>query len=411
MMRSPSPSKLAAVARWALLVLLTAALLACGPRKPAVLSATPESVALIQDSKERCVKIAKVAVDRLENAEDQYERARASALDAEYDSYSAYRGAAASLQTPRGSLEAYLKGEAAPELAVVDRANDLVRIVLPQVPQESSADVAAAVQALLTAEEQVCNRARNARPTAENYQENLDFALRGYNTAEAKLKGLYTLSPTDAQFAIRKYSAELDSVRYQAIARQDHKRTRGRGPTLSKEEYARQRQEWEAVQTMQEQQQAQHEEAVKRWREREAENDNGALMKAGPGPEAAKIQTPRAQRGPSMQSWYADYQRKVEPVHAALGSYVQLRRSRGEELRRVCAQLMNATAALLADPAALDSPDFNTSAALKRGYSELQEAARFCANGQDAEAAFHLGTFESAMKIATRTMGPYQMTP
>jgi hypothetical protein len=397
--------------RNATLLVLTAAALACGPRKPDVLTATPESVALIQDSKERCMKIAKAAVQRLEDAEDRYEGARASSYGSDDDSYSAYRGVSASVQSPRASLDEYLKGEAAPEIAVVDRANDLVRIVLPQVSQETSADVSGAVQALLSAEEQLCQRARTGRPSSANYQENIDFALRSYNTAEAKLQGLYALKPTDAQFALRKYSAELDSVRYQAIAKQDRKRDRNRGPVLSKEEYQRERQEWEAVQAMQEQQQAQHEEAVKRWREREAENDRGALRKAGPGPEAAKIQMSPEQRGQSMQSWYADYKRKVEPVHAALGSYVQLRRARSPELRATCSQLLNATATLLADPTTLDAPDFNTSSALKRGYKELQDAARFCANGQDAEAAFHLGTFEQAMKIATRAMGPYQMTP
>ncbi|HEY4588425.1 MAG TPA: hypothetical protein VII86_04330, partial [Thermoanaerobaculia bacterium] len=70
----------------------TALLLAClaalgcdlvpKPKPAPMLTVTPETITLIQETQEICVKVAKTGVERMRNAEDQQKRAREEAVEA-----------------------------------------------------------------------------------------------------------------------------------------------------------------------------------------------------------------------------------------------------------------------------------------------------------------------------------------
>ena len=375
------------------------------PKPAPMLTVTPEAVTLIQQTQEICVKVAKTGLERVRSAEDQQKRAREEALEAANNG-----GNLAAQDAPSASaadiLEKYLNDEAAPELAAVDRAAELLRDLLPKVKDEAPPEIAQAVQALSAGEEQVCSRARHAQPGRLNYQESLDYAVHDYDKAEAKLQAVYTVSATDAQFASNKYNPLLDEARAGAD------RTGGSSMRpLSPEELKRQRKEWEATQQYQQEQQAQHDAAVVRWRQRD-EKKEPVLAKIGVAPEvAAKQSLSPEKRAQSMQAWYAGYSGKAGPVRTALASYMSLRRKSPEQLTPVCQDLVAATSNMVSDPAMFDLPDFAAAKALKKAYTELQACAQACVSGLDAEAAFRLASYEGAISQATVALQPYGMTP
>jgi hypothetical protein len=396
----------------ALLVLgglgLMAAALGCDrlPGKPAAaaLTATPQAVILIQEAKTRCVKVAKTGLEKLRDAEDEKRRKQEAALESGTDYDPGPRWAAENMA--EATLEKYLKDEAAPELAAVDRAGDLIRGLIPEVGKEASPEIAQALQALFNSEEQVCQRIRGARSTRSSYQENLDYVVRDYDAAEAKLQVLYTVNATDSQFALSKYKPMLDQVSASAERHSD-------GPMrpLTPDQLREQRREWEATQELQQQQQAQHDAAVVRWRQRE-EGKTPLLAKIGVAPELeAKENLSPEKRQQTMQTWHAGYTSKAAPVRTAFASFMSNRRGPDAQLMPVCQTLLDATTALNADAAALDPPDMTVARPLKKAYAELQESAQACVNGQSAESAFRLSYYQGAIAQAASALQPYSLTP
>ena len=51
------------------------------------------------------------------------------------------------------------------------------------------------------------------------------------------------------------------------------------------------------------------------------------------------------------------------------------------------------------------------SQALKRAYAELRECAQSCATSRNAEAAFRLAAYQSAIRDAAAALQPYSVTP
>ncbi|HEY2291849.1 MAG TPA: hypothetical protein VGM86_14205 [Thermoanaerobaculia bacterium] len=398
--------------RTALFLLTCLAALGCDlvPKpKPAapMLTVTPEAITLIQETKEICVKVAKTGVERMRGAEDQQKRSREEAMAAANNGGTLAAPEDTSSTAPADVLEKYLSDEGAPELAAVDRAAGLLRDLLPKVKDEAPPDIAQAVQSLFAGEEQVCARARNPRPTRLNYQESLDYAVHDYDTAEAKLQALYTVTATDAQYAANKYNPLLDEAR----AGNDHPTGAAAMKPLPPEELKRQRKEWEATQQYQQEQQAQHDAAVVRWRQRE-EKKEPMLGKIGLAPaEAAKRNLSPEKRAQSMQAWYAGYSGKVGPVRTALASYLSLRRGSPEQVTPVCQSLLAATSAVVSDFAMFDLPDAAAAKMLKKAYTDLQECARACVAGLDAEAAYRLALYQGGISQATTALQPYGVTP
>jgi len=390
---------------------LMVAALGCGrlPGNPAAaaLTATPQAVTLIQEAKTRCVKVAKTGLEKLRDAEDEKKRKQEEALESGTDYAPRSRWAAENEDTAEATLEKYLKEEAAPELAAVDRTDDLIRGLMPEVGKEASPEINLAVKDLLNNEEQLCQRIRGARPTRASYQDNLDYAVRDYDAAEAKLQLLYTVNATDSQFALSKYKPILDQVSASADRHSDGSPMRALTPDQLRE----QRREWEATQELLQQQQAQHDAAVVRWRQRE-EGKTPLLAKVGDAPElAAKENLSPEKRQQTMQTWHAGYASKIAPVHTAFASFMSNRRGPDAQLMPICQTLLDATAALNADAAALDPPDVTAARTLKKAYAELQESARACVNGQSAESAFRLSSYQGAIAQAASALQPYSLTP
>jgi hypothetical protein len=393
----------------ALLAIGLAAALGCDlamkekPKPATDLTATPEAVTLIQATKDRCVKIAKTGLERARSAELDEERRQNDGTPAEPSS----RSKSESSSVAQTALEQYLRGEALPEIAAVDKAGDLIRDLLPQVKEEATPEIAQAVRTLSLNQDQVCQRARSARSTRLNYQESLDSAVHDFDTAAAKLETLYAVSATDTQFALSKFNPLLDEARNGT----DHQAA---SPIkkMSPDQLSQQRKEWEASQELQQQQQAEHDAAVVRWRQRQ-EGKTPILGKVGAAPDLqAKSSLPPEKKRQTMQSWSSTYAARVAPVRSALNSYLSLRRiGTPEQIQPVCQQLLDATAALNSDSGALDPPDEGASRSLKKAYGDLQECARNCVNGQTAEAAFRLAYYQRALGDATTALQPFNVTP
>ena len=272
--------------------------LGCGSPQPAksILTATPEAVTLIQDTQAICVKTAKAGVARFEE------------------------------QSPSGdlveSLRKYFAGEAAPELAAVDKAGELISDLMPKVREESPRETVRAVEDLYEAQKQVCKMARTPRSSKLSFQDNLKYAINDYVEARDKLAALYTVPEADAQFARHKLSVPLEEARASVPAAPPETSVR----VASAEQYARERQEWDKVQEYQARQQAEHDAAVGRWRAREEADKDGARQ---PLVSLAKTASPQtAETRQTIQGWYAGYSAKVGPVRAALASYLEVRRGR-----------------------------------------------------------------------------------
>ena len=397
--------------RTVLLLLVCAAASGCDlaqkPKPAPVLTVTPEAITLIQQTKDLCVKVSKVGVERMRAAEEERQRAHDEAVEAARAGGDPLAAKSIpSAEPPTDTLEKYMNDEAAPDLAAVDRAGSLLHDLLPKVKDEAPGEIAQAVQSLFAAGEQVCSRARGSHLARATYQESLDYAVHDYDNADAKLQAVYTLSATDTQYALNKYKPLLEEARSGA----DRQTVSAMRP-LSPEELRRQRKEWEATQDYQQQQQAQHDAAVVRWRQRE-EGKEPVIEKIGTAPElAARQSLSPEKRTQSIQAWYTGYSGKVGPVRAALASYMSLRRGSLDKLAPVCQDLMAATGSIVSDPAMFDLPDATAAKALRKAYTDLQECARACVNGLDAEAAFRLAGYQGAISQATSALQPYGMTP
>jgi hypothetical protein len=98
-------------------------------------------------------------------------------------------------------------------------------------------------------------------------------------------------------------------------------------------------------------------------------------------------------------------------VRTALASYLSLRRASPDKLTPVCQDLMAASGSIVSDPTMFDLPDAAAAKALRKAYTDLQECARACVNGLDAEAAFRLAGYQGAISQATTTLSQYGMAP
>lgn len=352
------------------------------PRTQTLLTATPEAVTLIQDAEALCAKAGKAAVE-------------------------SYRGQ--NVQSRSGGdlvrfLHQYVEGEGAPEMAAIDKADELVADLMPKVREESETGVVKAVEDLLAGQKRVCTAARTGSYTPLEYQDKLKYATNEYLEARDKLAALYTVPDADAQFARRKFSPQLEEARASARPAEPESPVR----VASAEQYDRERQEWEKTQEYQARQQAEHDAAVDRWRAREEDGEGKRQPLVG----TVTASSAQAARSPqTAQAWNTAYAARVTPVRTALESYLEVRRGEPEEVRPVCQELLDATTALLADPAAMETPDRMANQALKRAYAELRECAQSCTTNHNAEAAFRLAAYQTALRDATAALRPYGVAP
>jgi hypothetical protein len=367
------------------------AVLAAGctqPKAPAALTATPELVTLIDDTEARCAKIGKAGLQKIRDAENDPSRTSSS-----YVSY-------------RDAHQKYLDSEAVPELAMVDRAGELVAELTPKAREETSAEILSAIQGLQHAEEQLCQRARSARPSAANLKENLDYAAQGYKEAQARLAPLYTVGDTDVQYARHRFDSLLEAARAAAPSGMA-----AGAAKLTGEKYEQQRQEYAAAQDFQTRQEAEHAAAVSRWRERE-EGDKADRQRAKAALDRMPTQgTTPEQLQQSLRTWSASYAAKSAPAKAALADYLTVRQGSAEEIQPVCQTLLAATSTLLADRAALDAPEYVAGRALKRAYASLRNCGQLCATGYNAQAVIELGDYVKALREAESALRPYGVTP
>lgn len=389
--------------RWIPLAMLAVTLGCGGSRKdqPVVVPvATPEAIALIQDNRERCAKLGETGLTVLQSAER---------VEAEWtwSRNERRRDGDAPSRPPDANavLKKHLEGDAAPEVAAAKKASELIGKLLPRIAEETSPQIAQAVDALNRAQEEICDRAVQRDSSAWTYEKNRRRAIESFASAEAKLEALYQVSATDLQFAMRKYSPLLEQARSEA-------RRRDAGPALTAEEYAEQQAEWEAVQELQTVQQAEHDVAVSRWREERESEETREKAKVGFAPDYARqLQETPENRQQAFNAWYPSYSARATPVKQALAHYVNVRRGPQTQVQPACQAILDATAAMLNDPQALQVPDKLLTSTLKNAYENLQLGATACVAGRTAEAAFRMTDYEKGIKQATGTLGQYSLVP
>ncbi|HEY0512235.1 MAG TPA: hypothetical protein VGH73_10040 [Thermoanaerobaculia bacterium] len=387
------------------------AALGCGRQASAPAGTeTPEVFTLIQDNEALCARIAKAAGAQLKSAEQEQKRARDAAYEARYK-YPSERPPAVPEADPHAVLQRYIDETAAADLAAVDRASELIRGLMPKVQEENSQEVAQAFQALVRSQDQVCQRIRTTQYSVSNFDDGVQYNVRNYEDAKAKLAALYTPQDTEIQFARRKYDPLLAAARANAPSHASD--ASGAIAKMSPEQYARERQEWQATQDFQARQQAEHEAAVNRYREREEGEKAMARQKLASsfnGDPRSSLSPERMQQ--TMQTWYATYTARIAPVRTALAGYLSVRKGgTNEEIQPACQELLNATSALLADRTALASPDPAAAGALKKAYSSLRDCAQSCSTAQNAEAIYHLADFENGIRAAAAALQPYSIKP
>ncbi len=391
--------------RWVPLAILTAAALGCGPmgneKQVVVPVATPEAIALIQDNRDRCARLGETGLTVLQSAE------RAEAEWTWTRTERRLEDGKEPSRPPQATqvLKDHLEGNAAPEVAAAKRASELIDKLLPRIPEETSAQIAQAVDDLNHFQEDLCDRVTQKDASAWTYERNRRRAIESFESAEAKLEALYKASPTDLQFAMRKYNPLLEQARSEA-------RRKDSGPALTPEEYADQQAEWEAVQELQTVQQAEHDVALTRWKEERESEETEEKAKVGFSPDYAKqLQETPETRQRAFQAWYPSYTARATPVRQALAHYVDVRRGPQSQVQPACQAVLDATAAMLNDPQALQVPDKILTRTLKQAYENLQQGATACAAGRTAEAAFRMTDYERGIKEATATLSQYSMVP
>jgi hypothetical protein len=309
---------------------------------------------------------------------------------------------------PAARFAEFLAGEAAGDVAVIDRSDELVARLLPQVDGEAPPATAQAVRDLLHAEEEVCRSARGA-DSSTALRKASEAAVRGYQDTAAKLAALVAPSEVDVQFARHKYGALLDQARAAAPAHVAG--ATGRLARRTAEEYADQRREWAAEQELATRQQAEHESAVHTWRSRDADEPRAPLATVGAAHPPLKPGESRDLMQQRMRGWFPVYNRKAAPVRAALARTLALLQQPGADARPSCRELLNTATDFLTDPAALDAPDDAVGAALKQAYGELQELGRACSAGLPTESTFRIANFERQIENAATALKPYGVRP
>lgn len=385
-------------------LLLPALAFGCGgsrkEQKVVVPVATPEAIALIQDNRERCAKLGEAGLKVLRSAER---------AEAEW-TWSRNERRREGDETPRPQeagavLKEHMEGDAAAEVAAAKKASELIGKLLPKIAEETSPQIAQAVDALNRAQDALCDRAVEKDASAWTYERNRRRAIESFESAEAKLEALYQASATDLQFAMRRYNPLLEQARSEA-------RRKASGPKLTPEEYAEQQAEWEAVQELQTVQQAEHQVAVSRWREESESEAPVERAKVGFAPDYARqLQESPESRQQAFQSWYPSYSARATPVRQALAHYVNVRRGPQTQVQPACQAILDATVTMLNDPQALQVPDKLLANTLKKAYGNLQQGATACVAGRTAEAAFRMTDYEKGIKEATAALSQYSIVP
>jgi hypothetical protein len=111
-----------------------------------------------------------------------------------------------------------------------------------------------------------------------------------------------------------------------------------------------------------------------------------------------------------MEEWHGRYSRRVAAFRRALGPAVERVRV-GAGASAACAGLEIEVAALLADPAALDSPDPAPGRALRSAVEGFGRMAAACGAGDLDRAHRELTAAERQLGRAAGLLRPYGLAP
>ncbi|MCP4654842.1 MAG: hypothetical protein GY856_05415 [bacterium] len=319
----------------------------------------------------------------------------------------------------------YLNEEARPEIEIYQRTAQVINRLMPEAQAGLSAQIINPLTDMYNEVEQFCNTAQQA-DMASQLDNVVTEEINAFTGAKMRIADYVQISSAEKRRILMDYSSEIYGPRAVAGSRQgsggDGDDILAGGNTMSAAERERKEEAWAdylAEQKRMEQEKtkrlAARQSAIEERRKAQS-RETGPRVGLSPTGEA-KAQELRSSAVDktlydNMAAWHRLYSAKVLSVKQALARYYQLDpRLRGNRVIHACQKLVQVTETLLADRAALSSPDPTVTHALKTAFTEFHHAAAACIAGEAEGRASHMAAGEKALGAAAAALRPYSLAP
>lgn len=367
---------------------------------PTAVSPAAEAFVLVQENKERCLKISRDGAKVMEDAAaagsgDRFVR---------------------SSDTPRGQLRKYLETEVKGESFLVDAIEDIVRQSLGRIPP-TQRDLSVQLRSLFASQQQLCQAARRSYVSdADEYRAEVSASLHTYTQTEQRLLTTFRVSDAERQKIHRQHEAALVAVAEAAGGTYRPMVVGGGGSfgpgrQKSPEEWARERREYEGKLRRREQMQAEHRRSVGEWRDRERRREEEPSVGVSARPttmsphSVLRPQTSNLPLQKQMNAWHKDYIVRSDPAKAAIQRYLDARKTGNLALvEPACRDLKAACDQLLARRGVLYAPDPAVQRDLEEAFTRFQTVGATCRDDQVTSAS-------RAFERAAATLRNYGLRP
>jgi len=418
------------IARRSLVLVLPAALVACGVSPPGgstesvrkvgevaaeILDSQPEEEAAAEPPKDELQATKEVLVLVIENQE--------RCLDIAYGAIANFQSQS-SAYNAHANVVQYLTREARPEIEISERTMKVINRLLPEAQAGLSSDIANPLMDMYHEMERLCNNAKQAG-NALLLDPLITEEIRAFSSAKARIAEYIRINKAEQRQILMAYGSEIYGSRA-VVARSgdggDSDDILSGDNTISAAERERKQEAWAdylAEQKRIEQEKKKRKaarQAAMEQRRQEQSRDTGPMVGLNPTGEAKKqeLQASSVDRTlvDNMIAWHRVYAAKVVPVKQALGRYYQLDpQLRGPREIRACQKLVQVIETLMADRTALSSPDPEVTQALKTAFTQFHQAGAACINGQAEARASSMTAGEKALSTAAVALRPYGLAP
>lgn len=357
-----------------------------------------EALVLIQDNKERCLRVSRDAAKVMEDAE-------AAPAGERY--------ARTSGDSPRAQLRKYLESEVKSESYLIKAVEEIIRQSLSRMDRNQQRDLSIQMRSLFEAQQQLCRASsRSYVSSVEDYRGEVSASLYSYSQTEQRITSFFRVTDAERQRIHRQHEAALVAMA-QAVGGSYRPMVMGAGAyparQKSSEEWERERKEYEEKLRRREQMQAEHQRSVGAWRDRGQDRETpSAGVSSQPTMVATPVLKPQAAVTPrqkQMVAWHKDYAVKSYPAKLAIQRYLQALQSRNlQVIEPACRDLKAACDQLLAKRGVLYAPDPEVQRDLEEAYSRFQMVGTTCRDEQATSAA-------RAFDRANATLRTYGLQP
>lgn len=366
----------------------------------AAAGAAKDALALILDNKDRCLSVARGAVDQVGQVENP--------------------------EAAGPALQAYIRKDASGDLRRAAVLSAKIGRLLPQVKSDGDPDAYDALSQLFEAQRKICDDAIAFWFSPEEYRERVGESVAAFDAVQTRASSIVEITPEEYDGALARYSVvpadsfsppggsgAADALNDAPVS----SRPTAKAEEMSTEEYLRRKRAYDEEQERLARQRAEQRQRAEKWRREHGGRDGRDLPRVGlvgQGPPTGGSPEDNAREAQirAVQAWYSGYSRKVLGVKLAMARFAQIRDLVADlRMESACRALQDATDRLLADPTALACPDPTAATALKTTFTELQAGAHACLLGQTDPARQHLANGEAALSQAGNVLRAYGLTP